>query len=153
MGAVGLAFEALGVPMGLLGKPLNGVLPEACEQIPAEVLKQTAGTMFLSYPFTFLSASFPFSCLPLVMRSLLRNQGVGREKWVSPAAICTAWIAGQSLTVFTFHSSMGDIATLHLSSTAATARQLSPLQCHPGEGVALVSSSLYSVAKLISILL
>lgn len=38
-GGVGLAYGALRVPMGLVGRPLNGVLLEVVGRLPDEFLK------------------------------------------------------------------------------------------------------------------
>lgn len=67
---------------------------------PAEILKQTAGNSFLQCPLIFLSASFPFFFLALVMEVSSQKSSV--VKWVPPAATHTTGLVAH-LTTFSFH--------------------------------------------------
>ena len=100
---VALALGALEVLVGLAGRSLSGIFPEACSRLPDEVLKQQQEMhSFKGFWYSYLLPSLSPHSLQS-QKSFFRNPGAAGEKQVSPATNHTTGTVEQSLTTFTFH--------------------------------------------------
>lgn len=74
----GSALGALGVPTHPVGRS-SGILQGLVDRFPDEVLKRSAGTVFLECALVVSSASFTFFFLPSVMKGGLSALGAAGE--------------------------------------------------------------------------